>query len=327
MTLAAAVGLVLLGLALLAGGGDLLVRGATTVARLAGLTPAVIGLTVVAMGTSLPELTVSVMASLRGQPDIAVGNVVGSNIANIGLILGIAAVVCPLPIRGSVVRLEWPVMFLASAAFYLVARDLVLDRLEAGFFLLSLIAFLGYSVRLARREVTAEQERAFEQEVSQFAVDRPARRLHVKRLGLSLALLVVGIALLVLGGKWLVDGAVRLAELAGLTERVIGLSIVAVGTSAPEIATSVVAAVRRQADIAVANAIGSNIFNLLGIMGTAGLILPLRVSPGMLGSDVWWMLGIAVLLLLLIRVGMNLSRTNGVLLLASYAVYLGLLLG
>jgi cation:H+ antiporter len=313
--------LIIIGLLLLAGGGEALVRGAVAIARHAGLTPAVIGLTVVAMGTSLPELVVSVLASLRDQPDIAVGNVLGSNIANVALILGVSALVANLPIRGNVVRLEWPLMFLASAAFLVVARDGVLDRLEAGLFVVALVAFVAYSVWLARGEVTEQEREAFAAEIA-------GRSIHAVRreIALSLGAVLLGLGLLVAGGRMLVDGAVTLARLAGLSERVIGLTIVAVGTSAPELATSLIAAFRRQTDLAVANIIGSNVFNLLGILGTAGLILPLQVSAGMLASDVWWMLGTSALLLPLMYFGRRLSRLDGALLLTAYGAYLWLLL-
>ncbi len=321
MSLGAAAGLIVLGLALLAGGGDVLIRGATSVARIAGLTPAVIGLTVVAMGTSLPELTVSVLASLEGRPDIAVGNVVGSNIFNIAAILGVSALVAPLPIRWGVIKLEWPVMFLVSCAFLLVARDGVIDRLEAGVFLAGLVTFVAWSVYLAREEVSAEQARQLEQEVAGLTPAFAGRDL-----AWAVLLVLLGIGALVLGGKWLVQGAVGLAQLAGMSERVIGLTIVAAGTSAPEVAASVAAALRRQSDIAVANLIGSNIFNILGILGAAGVIAPLAVAPGILRNDAWWMIGVASLVLPLMMYRMNLSRLEGGLLLASYGVYLYLLL-
>lgn len=312
--------LIVIGLLLLAGGGEALVRGAVAIARHAGLTPAVIGLTIVAMGTSLPELVVSVLASLRDQPDIAVGNVLGSNIFNIAFILGLSALIVPLPIRGNVVRLEWPIMFLASAAFAVVARDGLLDRLEAGLFVAAMTAFIGYSVWIARREVAGEEAREFKDEVE-------ARSIDVRReTMLSVGAVVLGLLLLLVGGRLLVDGAVNLARLAGLSERIIGLTIVAAGTSAPEVATSIVAAVRKQTDVAVANIIGSNIFNLLGILGTAGLILPLQVSAGMLASDVWWMLGTALVLYPLMYLGKKLSRVDGALLLGVYGAYLWLLL-
>ncbi len=323
MSTLAASGLVLVGLILLAGGGDLLVRGATSIARMAGLTPAVIGLTVVALGTSLPELVVSVIASIDEQPDLAVGNVVGSNLFNITFILGLAALIARLPIRGSVVKLEWPVMFLASVVCVGFSRDGTLDRIEAGVFLVSLVVFLAYSVYLARREVTAGEQVDLTAEVQRLTLRNQGREL-----GLAMAATVGGVAILVLGGKLLVDGAVRLAQVAGLSERVIGLTIVAAGTSAPEVATSLVAAIKKQSDIAVANLIGSNIFNILGILGTAGLIYPLRVTSGMLNHDMVWMVGTALLLFVLMWFRKTLSRIDGLILLGAYAAYLvGLLRG
>ena len=317
MTIWTASALVVVGLILLAGGGDLLVRGATSIARMAGLTPAVIGVTVVALGTSRPELVVSVIASIDRQPDLAVGNAVGSNLFNITVILGLAALIARLPIRGSVVKLEWPVMFLASAVCVGFSRDGVIDRIEAGVFLVSLVAFMAYSVYLARREVSAAEQADLVAEVQSLTLRPPGRDL-----ALAIGATVGGVAILVVGGKLLVDGAVRLAQVAGLSERVIGLTIVAAGTSAPEVATSVVAAVKRQSDIAVANLIGSNIFNILGILGTAGLILPLRVAPGMLNHDMVWMVGTALLLFVLMWFRKTLSRPDGLILLGAYAVYL-----
>ncbi len=319
MTMAGAVGLVVLGLAVLTVGGDLLVRGATSIAKLAGLTPAVIGLTIVAMGTSLPELVVSVIASIEHQPDISVGNVVGSNIFNISLIMGVTALVAPLPIRGQVVKLEWPIMCLATVMTIVIARDGVIDQVEAGAFLLSLIAFTAYSIRLARAEATGLEREELGTEVARLTLTRGGTKVFLA-IGVTLA----GIGLLVAGGKALVEGAVHLAQLAGWSERVIGLTIVAAGTSMPELATSLVAAVKKESDIAVANLIGSNIFNLLGILGVAGLILPLQVSPAMLASDVWWMLGTTVLLFVLM-VRRKLSRLDGGILVAAYGAYLWLL--
>lgn len=313
--------LVLGGLGILAFGGEVLVRGAVAVARIAGLTPAVIGLTVVAAGTSLPELVVSVLAAVRGQPDIAVGNVVGSNIFNLAFIAGLVAVITEVPIRGNVVKLEWPVMLLATIMFLLLASDGVFDRFEAAAFLMALVLFVAWSVRIARVDVTPVEVEEFREEVAW-------RGLHPrhKALLLSVGAVTGGLVLLALGGRMLVDGAVRLAQLAGLSERVIGLTIVAAGTSAPEVAASLVAAGRRHTDLALGNLIGSNIFNLLGILGVSGLVLPLRIAPEILGSDGWWMLGITVLLFPLMRRGMRLSRGDGLVLLGTYAAYLTFLL-
>jgi cation:H+ antiporter len=321
MELLAAVGLVVLGLALLAFGGDLLVRGATAIAQIAGLTPAVIGLTVVAMGTSLPELVVSLMAALGGQPDIAVGNVVGSNIFNIAAALGLTALVIPLPVHGSAVRLEWPFMFVASFLCLLLARDLVVDRLEGGFFLVALALFTVYVVRVARQEVVGEERVELHAEVE-------GRSLAPRSRQLAVALLVVagGIVLLVVGGRALVSGAVTLARIAGLTERVIGLTVVAAGTSAPELATSLVAALRRRTDVAVANMIGSNIFNVLGILGVTALVAPIPVSPAIVATDMWWMLGISLMLYPMMRARGRIVRAEGAVLFGAYVTYMVLLL-
>ncbi len=310
------------GLVALGGGGELLVRGAVTVARLAGLTAAVIGLTVVAFGTSVPELVVSLMAASGGQPDLSMGNVVGSNIFNLVVSLGIAAAISPILVRSAAVRQEWPFMFLVSFLLLLLARDGTLDRLEGGFFVVSLVAFIAYSVLIARREVSGAEEEAYRRDLARRAIRRHGRRTIV----IPSLYVVGGVLLLVLGGRLLVDGAVSLARLAGMTERVIGLTIVAAGTSMPELATTVIAAFRRQADIAVANMIGSNIFNVLGILGVTALIVPIPVSDVILSTDIWWMLGTSALLFPLMWSGLKISRTEGWMLLAVYGIYLFTLL-
>lgn len=313
--------LVLGGLVVLTLGGEVLVRGAVAVARIAGLTPAVIGLTVVAAGTSLPELVVSLLAAVKGQPDIAVGNVVGSNIFNLAFTAGLIALVTPIPIRGNVVKLEWPVMLLATVMFMLLAADGVIDRFEAGAFLLSLVIFVGWSIRIARVDVHPVEVRDLEAQAERLGLHPRHRELLV-----SVAAVVAGLGLLTLGGRILVDGAVQMAQFMGLSERVIGLTIVAAGTSAPEVAASLVAARRKETDLALGNLIGSNIFNLLGILGVSGLVLPLRVAPGILSSDNWWMLGVTALLFPLMRGGLKLSRREGLVLLGTYVVYMVLLL-
>ena len=320
MDIAIAIGLVALGLALLAGGGEALVRGATTLAEIAGVTPAVIGLTVVAIGTSLPELVVSVLAAMRDQPDIAVANVVGSNIFNTAMILGVTALVMPLPVHGTAVRLEWPVMFVASLACLLLALDGFLSRAEGAAFVVALVAFVTWSVQIARRQLTPDETRQAEAEAD--ARDLPARR----RGPMTALLLVLGIGGLVAGGNFLVEGAVTLARLVGMSERVIGLTVVAAGTSAPELATSVMAALRGRTDVAVANIIGSNIFNILGILGIAAMVSAVPVSPALVRSDMAWMLGTAVLLLPVMYSSARISRWEGGLLLGVFGVYLTLLL-
>jgi cation:H+ antiporter len=324
MSLPVALFLVVVGLALLAGGGEALVRAATTLAGLAGVSPAVIGLTVVAIGTSLPELVVSLVAALGGQPDLAIANVVGSNIFNVAATLGLTALLLPLPVHGSAVRLEWPVMFAASGLLLLVAQDGAVDRVEGAAFLVVLALFVAYTVRVARRHVGAAEARSLADEVESRDLDAPGGR--PPRLAVPLAVLAAGLVALVVGGRLLVDGAVVVARLAGMSERVIGLTIVAGGTGAPELATSLVAALRRRTDVAIANMIGSNIFNVLGILGVTALVRPVPVADAVLRVDLWWMLGTTVLLLPLLYTGARLSRLEGGLLVAAYGAYLTVLL-
>lgn len=326
MEVITAAGLVLLGLILLAGGGEALVRAATTLAELAGVTPAVIGLTVVAIGTSLPELVVSLMAATRGEPDIAVANVVGSNIFNVAATLGLTALIIPLPVHGTAVRLEWPVMFASSILCLLLARNGMIERAEGGFFVLSLALFIAYTVHVARRDVSVSEAQQFAAETEARDIDVPANRKGKPHLMITLGVLAVGVLALVAGGKFLVDGAISLARFAGLSERVIGLTIVAGGTGAPELATSLVAAFRKRTDVAVANMIGSNIFNILGILGVSALVTPVRVAPAIVQSDLWWMIGVTALLLPLLRSNARLSRVEGGLLVAVYLTYVALLL-
>lgn len=315
MTLATALGLTLLGLGLLAGGGEVLVRGSVSIARMAGLTPAVIGLTVVAMGTSLPELAVSILAAVDGRADLAVGNAVGSNIFNIAGTLALTAVIAPIPVTSSAVKWEWPFMFLVSCLLVVMAKDGELSRLEGAAMVVSLATFTGFMVRLARIEFGS-------QAVGAVPAGQPADSV----LG-SIFAVLAGVALLVLGGQALVSGSVVLARFAGMSERVIGLTVVAAGTGAPELAASLVAARRGRLDLALANLIGSNIFNILGILGCTALFHPLRISHSLLNSDMVWMLVLSFALFPVMRTGMKVSRSEGVLLLSIYAAYLFFLLG
>jgi cation:H+ antiporter len=320
------IGLVVLGLALLAGGGEALVRAATTIAEIVGVTPAVIGLTVVAIGTSLPELVVSMLASVRGEPDLAVANVVGSNIFNIAATLGLTAMIVPLPVHGSAVRLEWPVMFAASVVTLFVARDGSIDRVEGAVLLVALLFFIVYTIRLARRDLGGAEVRQLEAHVESRDIGLSSAARAGRGLPVALAVLALGVVGLVAGGHFLVDGAVRLARLAGLSERVIGLTIVAGGTGAPELATSLVAAFRKRTDVAIANMIGSNIFNLLGILGLTAVITPVPVAAAIVRSDMWWMIGSALLLLPFMRSNARVSRLEGAVLAGGYVVYLVVLL-
>ncbi len=312
-----AIFLVILGIVLLTTGGELLVRGAVTVARRLNVSPALIGLTIVAMGTSLPELAASLAAALRMHPDLAIGNVVGSNIINVAGIAAIAALLQPLPVYPKALRLEWPFMFLASWVGFLLARDGTIDRLEGGFLLLSLVLFTFYIARLAHTESTEAPPLA--QALTEEALGKEAK---AGGIWLQVAFIVVGIVVLTVGGRVLVTGAVDLATLAGVSERIIGLTVVAVGTSLPELAAAMVAARRGHAEMALANVIGSNIFNILGVLGTVALVHPIPVTAAILRSDMWWMLGFSLLLFPLMQRRHKVAKTEGVLLLVAYVVYL-----
>ncbi len=320
MTILVSLLLVAVGIAILGYGADVLVRGAVTIARVAKISAAVIGLTIVSMGTSLPELTVSVAASLRGASDLSLGNVVGSNIFNIAIVLGLTALIQPMRVHSSAVRLEWPFMFLASFQLLLLARDGRLDRLEGAFFLIGVALFTAYVVRIGRTEVHGEEAADLAAEVSAREVTN-----GTALVGKALLLVAAGVGMLVVGGEVLLRGAVELARVAGMSERVIGLTIVAAGTGTPELATSLMAARRGQGEIALGNVIGSNIFNILGILGVAALVQPIAVGEAMVASDMVWMLVFSALLFPMMRTRSEVSRLEGGFLVLAYGTYLTLL--
>ncbi len=302
---------ILAGLVALTLGAELLVRGAASLAGRLGLTPLVIGLTVVAFGTSLPELVVSVQSAAAGRGAVALGNVIGSNIFNVGVILGVVALLRPIGVSLAVLRRDAPVVVAVSLLLAGALLLPVLGRLVGGGLLLALVGYTAWNVILARREATAAPAAAFEAGV-------PRRSGRFWR---DLSLVVAGLLMLVLGGRFLVEGAVGLARQLDVSERVIALTVIAAGTSLPELATSVVAAARRQTELAVGNILGSNVFNILGILGAAALVRPLRVL-----EQAWLDVGVMVLLALvlwpLLWTGRRLQRWEGVLLLAVYAAYL-----
>lgn len=313
--------LIVLGLVLLVAGGESLVRGATLLARLLGLPAAIIGLTVVSIGTSVPELAVALLAAARGAPDLAVGNVIGSNLFNLTFALGASALVLPLSVRGQAIRLEWPVLFVATVTCLALLGDGALDRLEGLALTVALVAFIAWTVRLARVAITSEERTDLRELVEGLM---PPLRAWPQTV--SVALVVVGVGLLFLGGRWVVDGASTLALELGLSERLIGLTIVAIGTGLPELVTSVVAAARGQSDIAVANMIGSSIFNLLGILGASALIHPIRFDPSLATNDLVWLVAVTLILWPILHTGRRVSRGEGALLVGGYIVYLTQLL-
>jgi cation:H+ antiporter len=305
------------GLVLLVLGGEALVRGASSLALLARVTPAVVGLTIVAAGTSAPELVVSMGSAFTGRTEVAVGNVVGSNIFNIGAILGIAALVRPLRIEGQSVKLEWPVMFLAACLLHLLSRDGKLDAVEGSFLLAGYAIFIAYMVWTARVAVTSRERDEFEGEVGKILLGGGA-----KAWAASAGLTAVSIAVLALGADLFVDGAVELASTLGVSTTVIGLTVVAAGTSLPELVTSLVAAYRGHDDIAVGNVIGSNIFNVMAIAGPTAILHPLPIPGEVLDRDNLWMVGLSALLLPLMRSGLRVNRIEGAVLLLAFGAYL-----
>jgi len=307
------------GLLCLMVGGDWLVGGASRIALLARVPPAVVGLTVVAAGTSMPELVVSLQAAYNGTPDMAVGNVVGSTFYNITLIVGVAAMVGPLTVRGETVRMEWPVMALAACSVYVLGHDGAIDRTDGGFLVLSLVVFIAWTVRLATR-TGPEEKGALEDRALEASTD--SGRVWAKAIGRVL----IGSAGLAFGAKFLVGGAASIASVAGISDRVIGLTVVAIGTGMPELVTSVVASARGQSDIAIANVVGSNIFNVLAILGMTSVITPLPINPAILSNDVWWMIGAAFALFPLMYSGRVVNRWEGALLFIGAVVYTVLLI-
>lgn len=297
------------GLVFLYFGGEYLVRGASSLAFRLGVSPLAVGLTVVAFGTSMPELVVSVDAALAGANDISLGNVVGSNIANIALILGLAAVIAPLRVEDKVIRIDTPLMILVSVALLLVLANGLASRLEGALILTGLLAYTVMTLWLARRKPGA-------------GADLPRPDAGAVKAGF---LTLLGLAGLFAGGHLVVTGAVTLASALGLSQAVIGLTIVAVGTSLPELSTSTVAAWRGHGDIAVGNIVGSNIFNILGILGVTAIITPLE-----LGAITWLDLGVMLAVALAFGFTLfahtGLKRPAGVLFLFFYVLYTAVLL-
>lgn len=317
-----AAGLVLLGLALLVAGGEALLRGAVSLATLLRMTPAVIGLTVVAAGTSVPELAVSGIAAWKGETEIAVANVVGSNIFNVTFILGLVALIRPLAISGNTIRLEFPVLAIVSLLCVVLSRDGFIDRPDAVLFLCVYLGFTAYLIALVRRQMNAVEQAEIREEVKELAGE-DARRPNP---WISLAQLTVGIVLLAAGAHCTVSGSVEIARALHVSERVIGLTIVSAGTGLPEVVASVVSSVRGRNDVAIGNVIGSNLFNILGILGLSALVSPLPVSPAVAFGDNYWMLGVTLLLFPVLFTGSRVSRPEGGILLAAYGIYLGVLL-
>ncbi len=305
---------IILGLVLLTAGAETLVRGATGLARAARLPSLVIGLTIVAFGTSAPELAVSVKAALAGEAEIAIGNVVGSNVFNVLFILGVSAVIVPLVASSQLVRLDVPVMIGVSALMWILSANGTIGQLEGVMLLAGCVVYTAWLINLGKR--TAR--------VAELPANEKAAEAHKARpLVISVVLTVGGLALLVVGARWLVHGATDLARWLGVGELVIGLTIVAAGTSMPEVVTSIVAAIRGERDIAIGNVVGSNIFNILTVLGATAAVASdgVAVAPAALRFDIPVMTAVALICLPIFFTGGCISRWEGLLLLGLYTGY------
>ncbi len=300
--------LFILGFVLLVGGANLLVEGASSLAGLLGVSPLIIGLTVVAFGTSAPELAVSVQSSLQGQTDLAIGNVVGSNILNILLVLGVAAIITPISVHERVVKLEVPIMIAVSVLLLALSFDGMLSRWDGLLLFSGILLYISFTIKTQDKVEVSETE----QESNTGAAS----------IILQLLFIIIGLGLLVLGSQWLVNGAVTIAELFGVSQLVIGLTIISIGTSLPELATVVVASLKKQEDLVVGNVVGSNIFNILLVLGATSLVAPngIVVSETAIGFDMPIMIVVALLCLPILFNG-KIQRWEGGLFLGLYVAY------
>lgn len=305
----------IIGLVLLVWGAEYLVRGASNLATAAGVSPLVVGLTVVAFGTSSPELAVSVMSAFKGQADLALGNVVGSNIFNVLFILGISAIIVPLVVAQQLVRFDVPVMIGVSGLLFLLGMDGNIGRMDGLLLFAGTMAYTVFLIKQSRTESSAEVKAEYEQH---YTGDKKAGMLK------NIGLIAIGLGGLMLGSKWLVDSAVSIAQSFGVSELVIGLTIVAAGTSMPEVATSVVAAVRGERDIAVGNVVGSNIFNIILVLGLSSIVSPagIEVSRAAMSFDIPVMIGVAIACFPVFFLGYRITRFNGAAFLAFYVIYI-----
>ena len=305
--------LLIAGLVLLVGGAELLVRGASRLAAAVGISPLVVGLTVVAFGTSSPELAVSLQSALTGNGQIAVGNVVGSNIFNILVIIGLAALITPLVVQQQLVRKDVPLMIGLSILLYALGLTGRISRLQGLLMFAGLIVYIAFSIWQSRRENTAVKEE-YDKQYGDGRKPQHAR---------NILFFVVGLILLIVGSNWLVDSASDIARAFGISELVIGLTIVAIGTSMPELATSSLAAIRGERDIAVGNAVGSNIFNILCVLALTAVVSPegLVISPEAMSLDIPFMVAVAIAALPIFFTGYSISRWEGAIFLIYYGAY------
>lgn len=312
--------LIIAGLVVLVFGGDYLVKGASGIAFRLRVPPMLVGMTIVALGTSAPEMVVTLQAAIAGKPDIAIGNVIGSNIANVALILGITVVIFPIAIKKDSLKFDWVVMMLASILFYIFALNGVISRIDGLIFLILLVGFISYSIYRVRKKRHKAEAAAASADLP--LPEKPKTKSYV----VFILYIILGTVGLVFGARWFLEGAEAVARNFGVSDRVIAISLVAFGTSVPELAASVIAAFKKEQDISLGNIIGSNLFNILAILGVTSLIQPIQVAQEMMDDDIYWMLGTSFIILPLSIIGLRLGRLQGFILIACYLVFMYLLL-
>jgi len=296
-----------LGLVILIFSGDYLVKGAVGVAEKFKISPLVIGMTVVSFGTSAPELFVSIKAAWEGSPDLAIGNVIGSNIANIALVLSITVLIFPIIVDRNSKIIDWPMMMFSSILFYVFSLDNVISTIEGVAMVSILLVFTILLIRNSRK---------LNLDLDEVIDGTPSN------MGLTVLYLIGGLVGLKFGADWFVEGAKGVAKSFGMTDKVIGVTIVAFGTSVPELVASGVAAYRRQTDISLGNLVGSNIFNILIVLGITSIITPIQVAESVMVFDMYWMLGIALALYPMMFIGKKMGRIHGLILLSAYITYI-----
>jgi cation:H+ antiporter len=304
----------ILGLAILIVAGEFLVKGAVGLSIMMKLTPLVIGMTVVSFGTSMPELLVSVNSAVAGNPGIAIGNVVGSNIANIALVLGLAVILLPIVADKQTKKVDYPMMLIASVLFYVAAFDNMVERWEGIALFIILVVFITRMIRKSRK---SEKKR-----IAEITDEDVANTDGLLPVWKSLTYLSIGLVGLYFGADWFVSGAVDIAKSFDLSDAIIGVTVVALGTSAPELVASLIAAYRKQSDLSVGNLIGSNVFNILGVIGITAIVKPIEVKQEVMDFDMLWMIGIALFLIPMLFLGEKIGRVKGVILSLIYISYI-----
>lgn len=306
--------LLIVGLALLIFGGDILVRGAVSIALKLKISTLVVGMTIVALGTSLPELLISLQAALKGSSEIALGNVLGSNIANLGLVLGITTLIFPIVVDRNSLRIDWPVMMFASLLLLVFIYNQQLTWIEGVIFLLILTIFNTSIIYFSRRMFKKDLQRAELEEVDETKKELPLWK--------AIGFIVFGTGGLLLGAEWFLDGAIGIAEQLGVSQHVIAVTLVAFGTSVPELSASVIAAFKKETDISVGSLIGSNIYNILLILGVTSTVKEISITDIVLDFDIWWVLGIGLLFMIFMIPNRKINRVKGLVFFLAYCVYI-----